>query len=189
MWNTMSLLYSSTAPTYSTTSQWEKYANVWWTAIWTTLNSLDIWTWTVSCWLYRTTSNLCVVWFYWWASTDSWSESWKWTWLILNTSNQLVIFVYWWDINTNVSISSGAWHNVILTQSNWTTSVIVDWQLKTTVSKTYTKSSWIFRFFSNPYRLRDYYTWRVDEIICENRAWNQSDWTKYYNHAKTKYGL
>jgi len=184
MGNTVSLLYGS-SPTYSTTGQGEQYANISNSRLWTTIDWVDINTWTNSIWLYKTSTTVDVIWYY--GGNTTGQSRWGTGMFINNT--RLTIFEYGWDVDTWVDITLNAWNNVVFTASNWTTKIYVNGALAATKSKTYNKRGNIFRMFYNPYVAVNNYVWWADELIFENKVRTSDQVLNYYNLTKWNYWI
>jgi len=191
-WTTLTLASGSIA--YSTTTQWEQYANIssWVILSWLTSN-FDINNWTNSQWVYLTSTWVVVWWYAWWPNQTSvpWSENnWYWTGIIFDSNAKILLFKWNWDIQTNVQITRNAWHNIIITQWSWTTKIYIDWTQQYSSSVTYSKRAEKIWLFANPYwTYPNKFTWRYDEFILEQWVWDLAQAKQYYNQTKSNYWL
>ena len=185
----LSLLYGSDVMTYPTLTWTEKYGarGSWNMCSWTTLSSLDLWTWTASGYFKISANTNNVIWYMWWRNS-TW-RSWKWTWMIINQSWEIVIFVFGGDIYTWVTVTAGDWHNIVFTQWNWETKIYVDWQLENTLTKSYSKTDNILRFFGDPYSWANSAPMDYDEFILENKTRTAQEISDYFDQTKWNYWI
>ncbi len=178
-WNTFTLTWN--APTYWATSSGEKYS-IWesGTQLYCSALSWFWWDCTVSCRINPTSESIWRTIFTYWDR----SGSGYWYWLQMNTSNRLYVYRRWgssYRIDTNQTITSWVWTNIIMTHADRSTIIYINGTQVN--SNTYNYSLWNSKLYIWSM------IWSFDEFIMEDKTWTATEVSDYYNATKWYYWL
>ena len=171
------------------TNQWVSCAsfNKNWNLYVNNFYNLSQWDYTISLWAYKLTQSSASY------AISIWDWSTRWGSCIIEYDNSVLRYAMWYDDLDSSTNPSNQWVNIVITytKNSKTQNIYVNWGNTWTRTATYTHTLPSLKFCvwwdSSWSDLR--WTWYMNEVIVENKAWTADEISNYYNWTKSNYGL
>ena len=98
------------------------------------------------------------------------------------------------DITATSAVASWVWSHAVLTYDWSNMYLYVNWSQRATSAKTWNLNTWTRFVLGCQYNIStwtywDWFAWRIDECIVENRAWTASEIRKQYTCQKWRLAI
>lgn len=121
-----------------------------------------------------------------------WNSNWAVFWTGCYTWTSNIIMTRYWSTSSTYTPTLNTRTNIVVTYSNSTWKMYVNWVLQVTWSNTTAPTSWYWLYLgqnilsSNTW---DLYYWNLSNVIFEQREWTSDQITWYYNQTKSLYWI
>ena len=145
------------------------------------------WALTISIWIY----------FWWWTNKTpiGFPPTWSWGAIYININSASVNYRFWsWSSTTNYDVTTAwieidKWTNLIITHDSSFNRLYKDWlQIHQASSLPLANNASelnIWRLASSG----NYFSWRIDEVIIENKTRTEAEVSKYYTYTQGRFWI